>query len=240
MSHLIVGTTEKFDLHEMLDKLCAAHKYLAEHGARALTRAEELGRSEKWGQSVKRIRVELPSDGRPELAKDAPLEHNITEVYNQCATVERLIDAVKWCLLPASKFSDGLGLVCHPTTSSGKSSQDHDDHDLVVQEANGRLGYFEVSDVVSDRDGNNKEGEDLVRLRLLRSVRRVADKRGTFEHDGIDWPDERLVLVVSEEFAEYLFKSKRSWRKNPDPHIRYEDRSQRGPTRVLEILPGNR
>ena len=214
MSHLIVGTTEKFDLHEMLDKLCAAHKYLAEHGARALTRAEELGRSEKWGQSVKRIRVELPSDGRPELAK--------------------------WCLLQASKFSDGLGLVCHPTTSSRKSNQDHDDHDLVVRDANGRLGYFEVSDVVSDRDGNNKEGEALVRLRLLRSVRRVADKRGTFEHDGIDWPDERLVLVVSEEFAKYLCDSKKSWRKNPDPHIRYEDPSQRGPTRVLEILPGNR
>ena len=180
MSHLIVGTTEKFDLHEMLDKLCAAHKYLAEHGARAFTRAGELGRSEKWGQSVKRIRVELPSDGRPELAKDAPPEHSITEVYNQCATVERLIDAVKWCLLPASKFSEGLGLVCHPTTSSGKSNQDHDDHDLVVRGASGQLGYFEVSDVASNRDGNFKEGKDLVRLKLLR---RVADKRGTFEHD---------------------------------------------------------
>jgi hypothetical protein len=237
MSHLIVGTTEKFDLHEMLDKLCAAHKYLAEHGARAFTRAGELGRSEKWGQSVKRIRVELPSDGRPELAKDAPPEHSITEVYNQCATVERLIDAVKWCLLPASKFSEGRGLVCHPTTSSGKSNQDHDDHDLVVRGASGQLGYFEVSDVASNRDGNFKEGKDLVRLKLLR---RVADKRGTFEHDGIQWPDERLFLVVSKEFAEYLSKSKRSWRKNPDPHIRYEDRSKRGPTRVLEILPGNR
>ena len=121
MSHLITGTTEEFDLQKMLDELRAAHAYLAEHGARAFMRAAELGPSARWGQSVKRLHVGLPSDNRPELAEAAPSEHSITEVYNQCANVERLIDAVKWCLTPASKFSDGLGLACHPTTSGGSS-----------------------------------------------------------------------------------------------------------------------
>ena len=236
MSHLITGKTEEFDLQWMLDELRAAHVYLAEHGARAFMRAAELGPSARWGQCVKRIRVALPSNSRPELAKAAPSEHSITEVYNQCANVERLIDAVKWCLSPASKFSDGLGLACHPTTSSGKVKPTHEDHDLVVRGADGQLGYFEVSDVASSRDGNFKEGKDLVRLGLLRPV---AGKRGTFEHDGIQWPCARLFLVVSEEFAEYLFQTKRSWRKGPEPHIRYEHRSQPGPTRILEILPGN-
>jgi hypothetical protein len=236
MSHLIAGTTEQFDLQKKLDELRAAHAYLAKHGARALKRAAELGPSARWGQSVKRLRVELPSDSRPELTGAAPSEHSITEVYNQCANVERLIDAVKWCLSPASKFSDGLGLACHPTTSSNKfKPADYEDHDLVVQGVDGQLGYFEVSDVASNKDGNFKEGKDLVRLGLLRPV---AGQRGTFEHGGIEWPRARLFLVVSEEFAEYLCRTERSWRKGPEPHIRYEDRSQGGSTRILEILPG--
>ena len=202
-------------------------------------RAAELGPSARWGQSVKRLHVELPSDSRPELAKAAPSEHSITEVYNQCANVERLIDAVKWCLSPASKFSDGRGLACHPTTSSGRvTPADHEDHDLVVRGADGRLGYFEVSDVASNKDGNFKEGTDLVRLGLLR--RPITGQRGTFEYGGIQWPGARLFLVVSEEFADYLFRTERSWRKDPEPHIRYEYRNQSGPTRILEILPGNR
>ena len=222
----------------MLDELRAAHAYLAEHGVRAFKRAAELGPSARWGQSVKRLHVELPSDSRPELAEAAPSEHSITEVYNQCANVERLIDAVKWCLSPASKFSDGVGLACHPTTSSGRvTPPDHEDHDLVVRGADGQLGYFEVSDVASNKDGNFKEGKDLVRLGLLRPI---AGQRGTFKHDGIQWARARLFLVVSVEFAEHLFRTGRSWRKGLEPHIRYEDRSQGGPTRILEILPGNR
>lgn len=237
MSHLIKGITDEFDLRDMLDDLRAAHAYLAKHGARALTRASDLDASAIWGQSVKRLRVELPSNSRPKLSEDAPSEHSITEVYNQCANVERLIDAVEWCLSRASGFSDGVGLVCHPTTSSGKDEPGkHEDHDLVVRGADGRLGYFEVSDVASNKDGNFKEGKDLVRLRVLRPD---PDKRGTFEHHGIKWPTARLFLVVSEEFAGYLSRTERSWRKGPKPHIRYEDRSEPGLTRILEILPGN-
>jgi len=237
MSHLVVGTTEEFDLRKMLDELREAHAYLAENGARAFMRAAKLGPSARWGQSVKRLRVELPNHGRPELTEVAPSEHSITEVYNQCANVERLIDAIKWCLSPRSGFSDGLGLVCHPTTSSGKDKPaEHEDHDLVVRAANGQLGYFEISDVSSNKDGNFKEGKDLVRLRVLRPV---SDKRGTFEHDGIEWPQARLFLVVSEEFALYLFRTERSWRKAPEPHLRYEDRNRRGTTHILEILDGS-
>ena len=42
MSHLIVGTTEEFDLRKMLDELREAHAYLAENGARAFMRAAKL------------------------------------------------------------------------------------------------------------------------------------------------------------------------------------------------------
>ena len=55
MSHLIVGTTEEFDLRKMLDELRDSHAYLAENGARALMRAAKLGPSARWGQSVKRL-----------------------------------------------------------------------------------------------------------------------------------------------------------------------------------------
>ena len=132
MSHLIAGTTEEFDLQMMLAELREVHEFLTEHGAKAIRHAAELGPSPKRGQSVKRIRVEIPNHGRPDLAEFAPSEHSITEVYNQCANVERLIDAIKRCLSPTYGFWDGLGLTCHPTISSGKAmSTDHDDHDLV-------------------------------------------------------------------------------------------------------------
>lgn len=236
MSHLIAGTTNEFDLSKKLDELRAAHAYLAENGARTVVRAAELGSSNGWGQSVKRLHVNLPNDGRPVLAKNAPTEHSITEVYNQCANVERLIDALEWCLSPVSGFQGGVGLACHPTTSSGTAKRaDHNDHDLVIRGVDDRLGYFEISDVASSRDGNFKEGKDLVRLGVLCPV---AGKRGSFQHDGIKWPSERLFLVVSEEFAEYLFRTERSWRKGSEPHIRYEDRSGSGVTRVLEVMHG--
>ncbi len=52
MSHLVAGTTERFDLQEMLDELRGAHTYLAKHGARALMHAADLGASPTWGLAV--------------------------------------------------------------------------------------------------------------------------------------------------------------------------------------------
>jgi hypothetical protein len=237
MSHLISGTNQETELNELLDELKAAHAFLASHGAQAFAEAAKPSDREVWGQSVKRTKVRLPVTGRPKLTGRAPEKHSITEVYNQCANVERLIDALKWCMTPESGFHGGAVLICHPTTSSGSAKDAvYDDHDLVVRAASGRFGYFEISDVASHKDGNFKEGKDLVRLGVLNSDPR--GRRGTFPHEGIVWPQARLFLVVSEEFAGYLLSTERSWRKSPNPHMRYEDRNGHGSTRVMEALPG--
>ena len=72
----------------------------------------------------------------------------------------------------------------------------------------------------------------------FRGVGVVCQSVRTLKRDGVDWPLARLFLVVSEGFAEYLFRTERSWRKTPEPHVRYEDRSQRGATRIVQILDG--
>ena len=76
------------------------------------------------------------------------------ELVNQLATVERLVDALKW----AESVGFSVVLACHPTTSSG-------DHDLVVRRPDQTLGVFEVSDVAGPRGNeNNKMANDLKAL----------------------------------------------------------------------------
>ena len=77
-----------------------------------------------------------------------------SELVNQLASVERLLDALKWA--ESAGFSQVLA--CHPTTSSG-------DHDLVVGRSDQTLGVFEVSDVAGPRGNeNNKMANDLTNL----------------------------------------------------------------------------
>ena len=75
MSHLVAGTTERFDLQEMLDELRGAHTYLAKHGARALMHAADLGASPTWGQSViGRVTPRLIMPASPDPMEGTPNE----------------------------------------------------------------------------------------------------------------------------------------------------------------------
>ena len=74
------------------------------------------------------------------------VRHRFAEVVNQCATLERLIDALVWA--QACPNLDGaLAVVCNPTTSSAQRAKDgpkdDDDHDLVLRDPSGLRWKFE-------------------------------------------------------------------------------------------------
>ncbi len=142
-------------------------------------------------------------------------------MINQCATVERLLDAVAWVLsrAPAAEL-----LLCHPTTSS--RPKDSADNDLLV-EAAGERWSFEVSDVASGgADGNHKELKDLRSLGLIAPEGdrwRLADP----------YPTGRHFLVVSPEFGARLCRPSRHLLKTGQ--LRYTRHNAPGETVLLEV-----
>lgn len=196
MAHLVKplhAVEGPLSLSIVLDQLREAHRYLAFHGTLALRQAaQEHDQITYWGTNVKRTKVLLPSGDRPELIDASIHEHSLTEVYNQCATMERMIDALQWALdaLP------GYGVLrCHPTTSSQKSEvHDVPDNDIVLVGLNGEIARFEVSDIANrTADSNNKLKKEL-------------DSLGITDAVANGWPTGRLFIVVSAEFATLVRK----------------------------------
>lgn len=108
---------------------------------------------------MKRVRIVLPSTDRPTLIGDDQTEHSLMEVINQCATIERLIDALRWA---QTHLPDYRLLRCHPSTSSYKVIDGGiPDNDIVLVNPNGYFAQFEVSDVSGTKDSNRKENKDL-------------------------------------------------------------------------------
>ncbi len=176
--------------HELLRE---AHDYLARRGMDAVRRATIVESAASWGSALKRVRVELPRSDRPHLVRDANDQHSLAEVMNQCATMERLLDALVWVQSEASGLSAFNVTACHPTTSSA-GDDTTTDNDLILTALDGRRARFEVSDVASSTDGNHKEERDLRNLGVL------GDGSGT-QRFNVQWPSARVFLVVSSEFA---------------------------------------
>lgn len=206
-----------------------AHDYLARKGIEAVESAQDAAGTRYWGAEVKRVRVLLPNDEWPTLVSPASEEHNLVEVMNQCATMERLLDVLGWAAGASSGLDGYLVERCHPTTSSSYS--DEDDHDLVLIGPDGTKAKFEISDVSGARDGNNKEKKDLISLGVLQE----GSGQAMFPDE---WPEGRLFLVVSEEFAEHLRRPGRAWLKGEHPHCRYTDPAVQGTTRIFEVERG--
>ncbi len=206
-----------------------AHDFLARKGKEAVRRALDVGSTRYWGTEVKRVRVYLPKDEWPMLVSPKTEEHNLVEVVNQCATTERLLDVLTWAQNEESELAEHLVERCHPTTSS--SYRDADDHDLVLLGPDGRAAKFEISDVSGATDGNQKEKKDLISLGVL------SNNKGAEMFSG-DWPEGKLFLVVSEEFAELLSRPSRAWLTGHPPHCHYSDPVARGTTRIFEVKKG--
>ena len=193
-------------------ELETAHEFLV-LGARAAVERLRGADTATWGADAKRVSVVFEGTAPARVSRHP--KHNFIEVVNQCATLERLIDALAWS---EERLHGYLVQTCHPTTSS--AGTDHD-HDLVLHSTAGALpAYFEVSDILS---GAAKELRDLQTLRV--------------PTDGAAWPAARLFMIVSGEMAKRvtspsraLFR-RRAFRYEAHPHAR----SAR--TGILEVIP---
>jgi hypothetical protein len=194
-------------------ELQAAHDYLAKAGQAAV---RHLGTAtlESWGADVKRVTVAL--DDAPPARVSRRGHHNFVEVVNQCATLERLIDALAWAEVGLPGY---VARSCHPTTSSTTAAHDHD---LVLDAEDGRLpAWFEVSDILS---GPHKEKKDLQALGVP----------ATSAHG--DWPAGRLFLVASAGMATRVNKPTRRLLRCGG--FRYEAREHANEARtgILEVV----
>lgn len=183
MPHLI-GTFRNISLARCREQLAASHQALATFAQHALTQALEPSQ-ERWGGRMKRLHVTL-TDGEAERFGLGKGPHNFVEVVNQCATIERLLDAMNWALTEGA-MADAIVAVCHATTSSGEN-----ENDLMLVLPDGTFANFEVSDVVGANDSNGKEAKDLASLRRT--------------HGGAST---RSFLVTSKELGQRLARRHR-------------------------------
>ena len=105
---------------------------------------------ETWGTSAKRRPIDLVGLHPWIGAKSQPF----SELVNQLATIERLLEALDWSVVRGLEEV----VACHPTTSSGA-------HDLVARGEGPSVCVFEVSDVAgASGDANQKMAKDLRNL----------------------------------------------------------------------------
>lgn len=194
---------EEMPLAECATVLSEAQKFLAQAAIVGLRRSSESEIS-SWGSFMKRLYIAIPIEQRPYLIPGKIQSHNLIEVVNQCATIERLVDAMHWFSEDGSGFEDCTVVSCNPTTSSAKKSENGlRDHDLILKDSNGDLYYFEVSDVVGHKDGNKKEIKDLISLGAL---------AGTVNSPkpAVEWPRGRLFLICSSTFSARICDPRRT------------------------------
>jgi hypothetical protein len=211
MAHLVESIKEE-PIPSARTKLAAAHDFIVSWAQKALRQPPTAANA--WGISTKRLKVEFPQSERPELVKKG--SERLAEILNITATVERLLDALQW-FEQEPRFQGLEVLVCHPSTSSAKGT-----NDLVLAPPNGLVCVrCEVCDVAARTAGQNgKEKKDLKSLHCESGVPK----------DGV-----HRFLCTSSEFADALTSEKRDWTMLPYRYLnhRVADGSS---TVMLEIL----
>lgn len=196
---LVRPIEEEISVESCISILKEALIFLAEAGKNAIS-TFSTPTNLSWGSNIKRLAVQLPRAERPYLIPGKIDRHNFIEVANQCATMERLIDALNW-VNENQDFNEYKVKSCNPTTSSSKSnSSKKNDRDLILIKGDNRC-FFEVSDVVGTKDSNKKELKDLISLGAVSGTIKNSSPAQKF-------PDEKLFLVCSSNFAETISKKK--------------------------------
>ena len=197
MTHL-VAPLKGVDLYAARQQLVHAHTFLVARSVDALATAPVA--VQLWGATMKRKHVNLGASDRPNVVgKDS---ERFVEVVNMVATLERLIDALRFFDERQQEFGSLRVKECHPSTSSTKDS-----NDLVLEDSNGAVVVrCEVSDIASlSASSNGKESKDVASLGCANGV----------PQDGV-----RRFLCTSPEFAEAIRRPSRKWKQI---HFRYSE-----------------
>jgi hypothetical protein len=157
MPHLFTPLREASPLNDWLRRLTAVHDAVARVAA---AHQDVVDTVDHWGCIVKRRPLDLSG-----LATDDDVSgiigvtsHPFGEVVNQLATVERLLDALRW----AETNGAERVVECNPSTSRAPAGTCS--HDRVVA-GPGTTMVFEVSDVAGvTGNANHKMEKDLMTL----------------------------------------------------------------------------
>lgn len=183
--HLIKGfQAASFD--NAIAELESAHDFLA----KLCQQATNLSSIRSFGVQTKRQLLDLPSNGRPEFIGKG--KEGIAECINQLATVERMLDALRWF---QTQFPNAK-VICHPSTSSGSSEEGKGNDIQVLDENNGNvLAICEVSDIASSqRSHNGKAAKEIASLGIT--------------PQGFPNDNNRRFICTSEQFAKAIHPGK--------------------------------
>jgi hypothetical protein len=148
------------DLHEAFAQLEDANSIL-KTSIVEFSKTVRIPDSRQWACDVKRLRVPISgADSRTLLTVH---EYDYGEIINQCATLERLMDAMQWAV---DHLPDHRHIVsCDPTQSRKGEA------DLIIKNSNS-IAMFEISDKVGAdafrrkvRTQTNNLGEGQAKLR---------------------------------------------------------------------------
>lgn len=209
MSHL-VRTSANQGYEALLEELRAAHDHLVAAAGGALSGFEHS--SPQWGVRFKRLYVTFGSTRPNAIEKE---RERLVEVINMVATLERLIDGIRW-FSTNNATAHMVVLECHPSTSSSQTG-----NDLVLGHSpDERRVIVEVTDVASTSAGQNgKERKDLANLGCATTVPSDSIQR---------------YLCTSTEFATSLTSANRKWKTL---HYRYSTITIDGTdTQLLKVL----
>jgi hypothetical protein len=214
MHHLVAPITDT-PIPDAIALLAAAHDYLVGRAAEASSALATVPRH-RWGIQAKRTSVEFGGN-RPELVTKA--SERFAEVLNIVATLERLIDALRW-FQDQPAFSGLAVRECHPSTSHTPGG-----NDLVLADATGAVRVrCEVSDVVArNAQQNSKERIDLAALGI----------QGQYPDDGVS-----RFLIVSSEFCHALDSPRRAWHRLPYRYMRHMADFDHATT-LLQVVKGD-
>ena len=227
MPHL-VEPIKDVSLDECSIRLEACLDYLVKTGRKAAKRSIKVRSNFDWGAQMKRTFVELPKQGRPpDIGKPNP-KQSLIEVINQTANILRMLDALSWIKSDQSGLNRHHVDVCHPTTSSAKGETD-----LVLSNDDFPTAKFEVTDVVGDKDGNNKEATDLKKLKFIASTTKKDNK-------PVPPPKYRGFLVMSEELAKVINGRNSWWSSGKTAVVSLESKQFDSNTVIFEIFPVTR
>lgn len=130
MSHLIEAIRD-VAVVECLNRVRACHRYLVEAGQQAVSAMNAKSEPSRWGTEAKRVAVRFEGAKPRDIGSDL-YQHNLVEIINQTATVERLIDVLEWVQTTESGMVDFTRVtVCHPSTTAAPA--DKWENDLVLQ-----------------------------------------------------------------------------------------------------------
>lgn len=174
-----------------LQRLTIAHRFLVLQ-AKATLLASDIDDA-SWGSALKRSPVRLDEGAVPPLIGKS--DERLGEVINIAATVERLMDSIRW-FAEQPDYEKHSILECHPSTSDEANG-----NDVVIVDPDGRIVVrCEVCDVASSNAGsNNKEKKDIRNLGCTHAV----------PQDDI-----ARFICTAPEFAAALTSHRRKWLKD--------------------------